>query len=229
MRTELGEELRDGRLAAGLSQGSVAAAIGVSPSEVGRIERGEAPWVSLQVLAAFAATLGLAVRVGTYPSGGGLRDAAHRALIDALRLRLHPRIRLRTEVPLPLPGDLRAWDAMLDGLGEPIGLEAETRIRDGQQLERRIALKQRDGGIGRVVLLVADTERNRRTVREGGATLRETFPVGGNEALRALAEGRDPGGSALVFLRIPQRARPQSREPWRPAPVRGRITAPRSD
>jgi hypothetical protein len=184
--------------------------------------------VSLEVMAALAATVGLAVRVGTYPSGGGLRDAAHRALIEALRQRLHPRIRLRTEVPLPLPGDLRAWDGMLDGVGEPIGLEAETRIRDGQQLERKIALKQRDGGVGRVILLVADTERNRRAVREAGAALREKFPVGGNEALRALAEGRDPGGSALVFLRIPQRARPQSRRAARlPRRLAG-VTAPRS-
>jgi DNA-binding XRE family transcriptional regulator len=39
----IGRELRDARRRAGISQDSLGAAVGVSGSEVGRIERNEAP------------------------------------------------------------------------------------------------------------------------------------------------------------------------------------------
>lgn len=45
-------------------------------------------------------------------------------------------------------------------------MEMEMRIRDGQELERRIALKRRDDPVDNFVLLVADTHANRRVLRE---------------------------------------------------------------
>jgi hypothetical protein len=39
--------------------------------------------------------------------------------------------------------------------GLRIGVEAETRARDRQELQRRVALKRRDGGVDRVILLLA--------------------------------------------------------------------------
>lgn len=43
-------------------------------------------------------------------------------------------------------------------------VEAETVVDDVQALERRLALKKRDGRAEIVVLLLADTRRNRRAI-----------------------------------------------------------------
>jgi len=205
MRVELGEEFRDARVAAGLSQGRVASAIGISPSEVGRIERGEARWVSIDTIARHGAAVGLDVRARAYPGGTPLRDGAHVALLGAFRDLLNRSLTFRTEVPLATPGDLRAWDGIVGGAGDPIGVEAEMRIRDWQRLERRLALKQRDGGVTRIVLLVADTRTNRVALAAAGAALGVSFPVSAQAAIAAIKEGRDPGGSSMILLPVPAR------------------------
>jgi len=101
-------------------------------------------------------------------------------------------------VPLPIPSDKRAWDRLLRGAGSAIGVEGETRPRDIQELARRLALKKRDGGVDRLILVLADTAWCRRLVRLND--LGEAFPVPGQAALRALAEGRDPGGDAIILV-----------------------------
>ena len=81
-----------------------------------------------------------------------------------------------------------------------IGIEAETRFRDGQAIDRKIALKERDGDMDRVILLVADTRANRLAVREYAAALHARFPIPGARALELLAAGADPGGNSLIVL-----------------------------
>jgi hypothetical protein len=78
--------------------------------------------------------------------------------------------------------------------------EAETRPNDWQALERHLSLKQRDGGAEHVLLVLSDTRHNRHVVRLAGPALLEHFPVPSYEALRALAAGRSPGASAIVFV-----------------------------
>jgi hypothetical protein len=78
--------------------------------------------------------------------------------------------------------------------------EAETRPHDWQALERHVSLKQRDGGVDHVLLVLGDTRHNRHLVRLAGPALLEHFPVPSHEALRALAAGSSPRGSAIVFL-----------------------------
>ena len=120
------------------------------------------------------------------------------ALIERLRARLHPSLTLLTEVPLPIPGDRRAWDAVIRGAGWQMPAEAETRPRDMQALDRRIALKLRDSGFEYVILLLLDSPANRRLVRSGALPAR--FTVSAKAALASLANGRTPGGSAVVLL-----------------------------
>jgi hypothetical protein len=72
-------------------------------------------------------------------------------------------------------------------------------IDDIQALERRLALKIRDGGVDGVILVVADTRRNRRALAAAPAAF-AAFDRDARSVLRALAEGRDPGGSAILFL-----------------------------
>jgi hypothetical protein len=94
---------------------------------------------------------------------------------------------------------MRAWDGVVYGAGAAIAVEAETRLRDIQALLRRISLKQRDGDVTRVILLIADTRTNRRVLGETQSLFGE-FPVGPRSALAALRGGTDPGGSGVVIL-----------------------------
>jgi transcriptional regulator with XRE-family HTH domain len=196
----LAEELRTARLNAGLSQQSVADACRLSRAEVGRIERREAPWLDIVTAAELCAVVGLDLWIRAYPGGDPLRDAAHVALMDRFLSWVAPPLSVRLEVPLGIPGDTRAWDAMLSDRTETVGAEAETRITDGQALERRLALKRRDGRIDRLVIVVADTRANRAVLRATRQRLRADYPLDTADVLDAIRAGRLPaaGGVALI-------------------------------
>ena len=198
---QLGEELLRARVDRGLSQASVAAAAGVSRSQVSRIERGEVLGISVLVLSRLLAAVGLEMSARAYPTGSPIRDQAQLALLARFRAVVGPSVAVRTEVPLPTPGDLRAWDLVLVIGSGRIAVEAETRPRDVQSLLRRVQLKLRDDpAITSVVLLLADTRHNRSLLREHGETLRSAFPQQGPRILCALGQGQDPGGSGIVLL-----------------------------
>jgi hypothetical protein len=127
-------------------------------------------------------------------------DEAQLALIERLRAALPPGTRLPTEVPLPGHGDLRAWDALLTVGPVQIGIEAETRLRDAQALERRCALKMRDGRIDLLILLVSDTAHNRAFLDMYREALRVRFPLDGRQLLPELRAGRAPSASGILVL-----------------------------
>jgi transcriptional regulator with XRE-family HTH domain len=184
---------------AGVSQDALGAVCGISGSAAGRIETGVTGIVDLRTLAAMAAGVGLELRLRAYPAGDAIRDVGQQRLLERLRRRMHPSLRWATEVVLPIGGDLRAWDAVIRGDGWRLAVEAETVLDDIQALERKLALKQRDGRIDHVILLVADTPRNRRAL--GGAPAAfATFSRDSRAMLRALREGRDPDCSGIVIL-----------------------------
>jgi transcriptional regulator with XRE-family HTH domain len=198
--------VEDGRLArigAGLSQAEVGRAIGSSHARIGRLERGEVAFPDLALLSAYCAVVGLELAVRAYPAGDPIRDRAQLALLDRFRARVDSSLRWRTEVPIPIGGDLRAWDAEVAGRAPApwrARIEAETNIPDGQALERRLNLKARDDPRGHVILLVSDTRANRvalRAMREG---MRDQFPLDGRALLNALSHGRDPGQGGIVIL-----------------------------
>jgi transcriptional regulator with XRE-family HTH domain len=195
-----GREIHLARVGAGLSLRDVAAASDVSRTMVWRIERGRALEIPLSAVSRVAAALGLEASLRLYVAGDPIRDAAHVMLLGRLRARINSDLRWRTEVPLPTVGDLRAWDATIAGLGFVIGVEAETRIRDLQAVSRKVHLKQKDGELDHVILLVSDTKANRLALRLGAADLCEAFPVAQRDCLRALRDGRDPGGSSIIVL-----------------------------
>jgi transcriptional regulator with XRE-family HTH domain len=196
----IGQEIRDARLGHGLSQRDVARHARIDQSTVSRIERALYPRPQVVVLARLLAVLGLELSLKAYPAGHPLRDAAHLALLDRLCSRLSPRLSWQAEVPLANASDRRAWDACIWASGLAIGVEVETRVRDLQALERRLALKKRDGAVASVLLLLADTRWNRSIVRLHEIHLSEVFPVPGRAALQALAAGRAPGGDSIVLL-----------------------------
>lgn len=196
----IGDELREARLGSGLTQRSVGAAVGLSHSQISRIERGLSPNVSYALLVRIGAVVGLDLPLRAFPSGEPIRDAASNALLSRLRSRLPSGVGWRTEVVLGIPGDQRAWDARIASAPAPIMVEAETHLRDVQALSRRLALKQRDGQQNAVVLLVAETRHNRRVLRLAASDLAEAFPIPGRVALAALERGERPTGSAIIVL-----------------------------
>jgi transcriptional regulator with XRE-family HTH domain len=197
---EMGRELREARLAHGLTQERVGRSVGVSAPLISRIERGEIEGVSILTLARLMAAAGLDLRVRAYPGPEPVRDAAHVQLLARVRACLAPGVTWRTEVPLPVAGDQRAWDGYLEVVGMPYGAEAETRPRDMQALSRRLGLKCRDGGVSGVMLILANTRWNRGLLRQYESELLPNFPIRGRDALAALHDGRDPGGSAIILL-----------------------------
>jgi len=196
----MGQEVRRARLNHDLSQRSASAAAGMSKSAWSRLERGEETRLSLLHLARASAAVGLELSVRAYPGGQPVRDAAHLALLQCLSVALCDEVRWQTEVPLPNPGDRRAWDALIRLARVRIGVEAETRARDSQELQRRLSLKRRDGGVDHVVLLLSDTRHNRSFLRVAGEGFWGDVPIPGPTALKRLAAGQDPGGSSIILL-----------------------------
>jgi transcriptional regulator with XRE-family HTH domain len=197
---DVAREFNEARLDHDLTYREIGDAVGLSGSQVSRIARGLAPSLTIIQAARLLSVVGLDLSARGYPTGQPIRDAGHAALLERLRAQLHPTLRWRTEVPLPISGDLRAWDAWIGARGWDVAVEAETRARDLQALQRRIALKQRDGRVERVLLLLRDSRHNRDLIRLVGGGLSAQFPVPGRRAIDLLRVGADPGGSADAVL-----------------------------
>ncbi len=199
--TSLGRELRDARLAAGLSQRTAARAAGISGAQLSRLERGIIAKPTVDQLARIAVVLGLVLSLKLYPSGSAVRDAGQLALLTRLAARLAGTLRLRREVPLPVAGDQRAWDARVEGRGAACAVEAEVHLHDAQELARRVALKLRDDpSVDRVILLVARSAHNRAVLREHREALRTLFPLDGAAILAHLRRGEVPPTSGVLML-----------------------------
>jgi transcriptional regulator with XRE-family HTH domain len=196
--TRLRGDLVRARLGSGLSRETVGRASGLSRTIVERIEAGSRP-TTIREFAVFGAAVGVDVRLRAYPAGDPIRDVGQARLLGRFRPRLHPSLGWATEVALPIEGDLRAWDALIRGPDWRLAVEAETVLDDIRALERRLALKRRDGEVDHVILLVADTRRNRRALASATAAFAD-LPMRTREILAALRDGRDPGASGLVIL-----------------------------
>lgn len=99
----IGGEIRLARVQRGLSIARVAREVGVSPSELSRIERARAEWVSVIVLARLCAVVGLDLSARAYPGGSPIRNARQGVLLTRFRARLHPNLgweqRCRSQTP----------------------------------------------------------------------------------------------------------------------------------
>ncbi len=61
-------------------------------------------------------------------------------------------------------------------------------------------LKARDASVERVILGLADSQRNRRLMRSAGEHLRATFPLQGRSAVAAVRSTADPGCNLLLAV-----------------------------
>ncbi len=106
---------------------------------------------------------------------------------------------------MPIAGDRRAWDAVAIADDGWTGIEGISRLGVIDGVLRRVNQKQRDDPrISRVVLVVADTVRNRNALRFGAGSLRTEYPMDTRSVFGALAAGRSPALNGIVLLRVPR-------------------------
>ena len=172
----------------------------MSRAQYGRIERGEIATVSFVQASRAAAAVGLRLSLRTFPDGDPVRDVGQLRLLERFRALLPSGAAWRTEVPLPMPGDRRAWDATVGMLGRRAGCEAETKVNDIQAMERKLALKLRDGEVDVLIVIVADTVANRDALDRHREELRALLPLDTREILRCLRVGRLPSASGLMVI-----------------------------
>lgn len=196
---ELGDEVRRGRRRAGISQATLGKSAGISQSEVGRIESGTSRALSIGNAARVVAAVGLDLSVRVYPGGSPIRDIGQLKLLARLRGHVHPSLRWRTEVPIPIAGDQRAFDAVIDGVAVKVAVECITRLEDVQATERAVNRKQFDASIPCLILVLAATRHNRAALA-AAPTLRDAYPLSTRAILAGLRVGRQPSANGLIFL-----------------------------
>jgi len=199
LRRQLGEELRQARFVAGLSQRDVAGALGCSAATISRVERGLVPAITIRHLMRHAAVIGLILRADVLPAGAPIRDAGQLRVINRLEAHVGAPFRWMLEMPVG-SRDLRAFDAGALQPGCRLGFDVWSRVRDVQAQARASQRKQVDARVDRLILVFGDTWANRTAVREAGEALRRAFPLSSRQVLGALRVGRDPGANGIVFI-----------------------------
>lgn len=199
--TYCGREVLIARRTLGSSQRAAARRAGVSPSQLGRLERGELRHASAELLCRAGRAVGLEGRFLFYPSAIDVGDDGQLAALARFVDMLAPPLAFRREVVLPIPGDQRAWDGRIEGPDGRASVECEARLRDIQAVSRKIAHKQRDDpGAGVVILVVNRTAFNRRVLAAHREALRAQFPLDGAAIARALRSGRIPPASGIILV-----------------------------
>ena len=200
LRMQLGQELRGARLASGLRLVDVGRSIGRSAAWVSRAERGLVQRIGFEELVVLGAAVGVKVWTTTFAAERAIRDAPQVALLRRFRSRAGPTWRWSFEVIVPIARDQRAADAVMQIGDVRIMVEAFTRLADAQAQLRAVLLKTRDLGIGRVIIVVAATNTNRRALAEAADLLVADFPLGTRAVLAALKAGRGPGANGVVVI-----------------------------
>jgi transcriptional regulator with XRE-family HTH domain len=202
MATDIGDELRTARILSGVTQRQVGMAIGTSNSEISRRELGKSRRLTGEKLAVHASAVGLKLWIKLYPLGGGIRDEAQAKYVGAFLRRIGRAWRVTLEAPVPIAGDLRAVDVLLENGDRRLAVEVVTRIGDLQAQTRAAQTKARDIGASRLVVVVADTHANARALATHARTLVSSFDLDTRRVLRALASGKDPGRDAIIAFRL---------------------------
>ena len=173
----------------------------MSASQWSRLERGSIARPDLVQVCCASRVLGMRTSIKLYPVASPLRDAGQLRLFERLKAVTGAPLTIRPEVVLPIPGDLRAWDAMIGDHQTRCFADLETHVRDAQALERRLRLKQRDDPRANVVLLVVSrSDHHRRLLAEHREAFRDLLPLDGSTVLRALRSGRCPPAGGIVLL-----------------------------
>jgi transcriptional regulator with XRE-family HTH domain len=147
------------------------------------------------------ALLGLKPTIQLHSDGEPLRDRGQLKLIGRFRSLLSQAWHVRMEAPFPTLGDLRSWDVLIRlGSAYRVGVEAETRVRDNQELVRRIRQRELHGGVDEILVILSDSAHNRRVVGELREALGERYATPQRQLVEALRGGRPLPGSGVILL-----------------------------
>lgn len=198
---EAARDIHDARIAAGSSLAAAARRAGMSPSQLGRIERAALGRPTLDQVARAARAVGLRVSLRLYPSGTQLRDDGQLAVLGRFAVLLGPGLAMAREVGLPHSGDLRAWDGRITDGAHTASVECIVRLADLQAQARAIELKRRDDpGAGSVILVIGRSAHNRAALAAHREALRVQFPLDGAAIARHLRSGRVPSEGGIIML-----------------------------
>jgi len=192
------------RLECGLTRHAAAARAGVARSTWDRIERGS-PVVSVANLVAASDAVGLDLVCSLYPGRPpGLRDSGQLAIAQFLEERAHPTWSVSLEEPAGDHGE--AIDMVFGGPTEIIAVEIERLLVDWQAqsrrwLAKRAWLAQRHARPVRLVVVVADSPRNRDVVRPFTALIDRTMPAGTRSVMQSISTGAPLAHDGRCWIR----------------------------
>jgi transcriptional regulator with XRE-family HTH domain len=206
LTARFGRELRDERVAQGVSQRLLARRAGISQARVSAIERGVRQ-LDVSLAARLAAGVGGELGMRLYPGVGiGLRDSGQLRTAQLIREAVPAGARVTLEAPIGVGHDLRAADMLIEGQREAVVIEVERALTDFQaQLRRaqlkRVALAERLARTVRLVIAVPDTPRNQRNVATYRDLIESALPVSSRRIWAALRSAEPVGGDGLLWVR----------------------------
>lgn len=209
----LGSEVHVARRELGWSRLHAGREAGLARSTWERIEAGD-PRIQLDILCAAASAVGLDLVLRTYPGREpGLRDSGQLTLANRLRELAHSTWSLALELPCGEHGE--AADMAFFGATVILHVEIERAVVDLQaQLrranEKRKALSVRESRPIRLVIVVEDTQRNRKVLEPHRDLVARMLPAGSREILAAVRDGSPLQRDGLLWLRRPPRRRERS-------------------
>jgi transcriptional regulator with XRE-family HTH domain len=204
------DELRALRLRAGVSQATVAAAVGTSRSLICRLEKGD-PRVALGTRFRVAALLGADLRITAFAGSGALiRDSVQAGIEEGLLRIRDPRWRATLEAAVPGPGR-RSVDLRLDSPTAIVLIEVETRLASLEEIVRELHAKRkafleaqldRPGRPVYVVLALPMTRRHHALVADHPEIIRAAFPSTSASIRRALISSSAAWpGDGILWIR----------------------------
>jgi transcriptional regulator with XRE-family HTH domain len=206
VREYAGRQIREQRADAGISGRTLAAAAGVDPGHLSRIERWQAQ-PSLNTIVALGACLGCELGIRLFPtSGPRLRDRFQAPMVEALIREQGPLWRAEPEVPVAAARGV--VDLVLRGSASNLTVvcECHSELRRLELVLRRLAEKaeaiagQEPAGttVARL-LVVRSTAATRAIARAYEGTLTAAFPGRTTAALAAIrgVEAKWPGPTLL--------------------------------
>lgn len=208
VRDQLSRQIVESRTEAGVTQGALAAAAGVSQSFVSKIESGQAR-PSVDVLVSIASCLGAELGVRLFPTTGPrLVDRFQAPMVEALLRELHARWQANPEVPVPSAHGV--IDVVLrerNGNG-CIACECHSELRRLEQVLRRASEKvaglralRPDENVS-PLLLLRSTVATREIARRFEVTLAAAYPGRSTDALTALRGDAPWPGASIVWVRL---------------------------
>lgn len=200
-----GDDFRELRLRVGVSQATVARAIGVHRDVISRIELGDTG-VGPAIRSRACACLGADFRIQLYRERTPLIfDAAHARIVERVLAARHRTWRATTEAVVPGPGR-RSVDIRLERGHDVVLVEVETRLRRLEEIIRELHAK-RDAAIAggpaqrrvHVVLVLPPTRHHRAIARSHPASMKAAFPIASPALLESLRSPSEtwPGDGIL--------------------------------